>query len=120
MLAPGLPEDPLPRFDQRFSRRVIQPFVGKEEVREVALPVLLVQVRHTELEPLQTCTASFEPSPFKLEGTREFVHAARVTRGTRSALKSRRRLGNPCPSRWENRPRNSGRHPLEPPRWLQI
>jgi hypothetical protein len=81
MLVPGLPEDPLPRFDQRRSRRATRPPVGKEEVRVVALPVLLVQVRDAELEPLQTCAESFEPSSFELEGTRQFVHAARVARG---------------------------------------
>src|SRR5512132_4184053 len=81
MLVPGPPEDPLPRFDQRRSRRATKPLVGKEEVRVVAPPVLLVQVRDAELEPLQTCAESFEPSSFELEGTRQFVHAARVTRG---------------------------------------
>ena len=81
MLVPGSSEDPLPRFDQRLSRRVNQPGIRKEEVRVVALPVLLVQVRDAELEPLQTCAESFEPSSLELEGTRQFVHAARVTRG---------------------------------------
>ena len=91
MLVPGPPEDPLPRFDQRLSRRVIQPLVGKEEVRVIALPLFLVQVCNAELELLQTGAESFEPSSFELEGTCQFVHAAMVTRSLGSALKSRRR-----------------------------
>ena len=75
MLTSRLPEDPLRRFDQRLNRSAVQSPVGKEEVGEVALRVVLVQVGDAELERHQMRTASFEPSSFELEGARQVVHA---------------------------------------------
>jgi hypothetical protein len=75
MLTPCVPEDSLRCFDQRLNRSAVQCPVGKREVGEVALPVVLVQVGDAELESLKSRTASFEPPPFELESTRQIVHA---------------------------------------------
>lgn len=78
VLIAGLAESPIDRFEERFHWHAIERTLGEEEVRVVALAVLLVEERRSEIEGFDPRAESLEQSSLQPEEPGEVVHGRKV------------------------------------------